>query len=106
MQSLEDVEQAPDDLGVVTRHSRVPQVAHQGVDGNCGVVVLAAGHKTGSRKQIPGILAIPSDCPCKQHSKLGQLGVPGHSGGPGGGQRWGGVSESSQKETRKMKDYQ
>ena len=24
VQSLEDVEQAPDDLGVVTRHSRVP----------------------------------------------------------------------------------
>ena len=62
---------------MVTGHSRVPQVAHQGVDGNCGVVILATGNQTGSWEQIPSILAVPCDGPCKQNSKLDQSGVPG-----------------------------
>lgn len=49
MQRLKDIEQAPDDLGVVAGHGRVPQVAHQGIDGDCGVVVVTAGHQARCR---------------------------------------------------------
>lgn len=69
MQGLEDVEEAPDDLGVVAGHGGVPQVAHQGVDRDCGVVVFTAGHQARCRQQVPSILAVPANRPCAQGSR-------------------------------------
>ena len=45
MQSLENIEQASDDLGVMTGHGWVPKVAHEGIDGHCRVVVFTAGNE-------------------------------------------------------------
>lgn len=78
MEGLEDVEEAPDDLGVVAGHGGVPQVAHQGVDGHSGVVVLTAGHQPRRRQQVPSIHCVSSYRPC-EHSQATVKSHLGHS---------------------------
>ena len=60
VKGLEDVEEASDDLGVVTAHGWVSQVAHEGIDGHRGVVILAASHKACCWQEVPSILGVSS----------------------------------------------
>ena len=68
VEGLENVEEAPNDLGVVAGHGRFPQVAHQCVDRDCGVVILTACHQSCCGEQVPSILSVSSYSSCSHQN--------------------------------------
>ena len=57
-QGSEDAEERLHDRLVVRHHGWVPQRPHEGIDGNGGVVLLAAGHQASGRQQLVSTLLL------------------------------------------------
>ncbi len=73
----------PARLRVVGGHGRVAQRAHERVDGDRGVVLLAAGHQARGRQQVPGeLVARQKPCaPAQRHTSTPASGCQGQRDG-------------------------